>query len=58
MKSKPETNVMSWDKTSHMLQNVKGQKFAFYLKKSIYVHFLFSSKKYIELQISMCWYFD
>ena len=35
---------MSWDKTSLILQNVKGQKFVFYLKRSKYVHFLLSSK--------------
>ena len=40
--------VMSWDKTSHMLHNIKGQKFEFYLKMSKFVHFLFSSKtKYL-----------
>ena len=41
-------NVTSWDKISHMSPNVKGQKFAFYLKMSNYVNFLFSSKtKYL-----------
>ena len=38
-------NVTLWDKTSHMLQNMKLHNFAFYLKMSKYVHFLFSTKK-------------
>ena len=46
--------VTSWDKTSHMLQNIKWQKFAFFLKMSKYVHFLFSSKtKYLRKFLSI-----
>ena len=46
--------VTSWDKTSHMLYNIKGQKFAFYLKKSKYAHFLFSSQtKYLCMFLSL-----
>ena len=52
-------NVTSWDKTSHMLQNVKWQKFAFFLKMSKYVHFLFSSKtKYLCKFLSLKLIFD
>ena len=48
--------VTSWDKTSHMLQNVKWQKFAFFSEKSKYVHFMFSSKtkclcKFLSLKL-------
>ena len=50
--------MTSWDKTSHMLHNIKGQKFAFYLKMSKYAHFLFSSKtKYLCTFLSLKWIF-
>ena len=46
--------VTSWDKTSHMLQNRKLHKFAFYLKMSKYIHFLFSTKtKYLYKFVSI-----
>ena len=42
------TYVTSWDITSHMLPNIKWQKFTFFVKMSKYVYFLFSSKtKYL-----------
>ena len=41
------TFVASWDKISHMLQNIKGQKFAFYLKKLKYVSFFFRNRLFV-----------
>ena len=33
-------NVMSWNKTSHMMQNIEGQKFEFYLKMLNYISYM------------------
>ena len=46
------SNVTSWDKTSHMLQNMKLHNFAFYMKMSKYVHFCFQQKR--NICVSVC----